>query len=164
MTVTASNPNGVYYLGGERYVKKVASPASTAINPGDALWLNTATAAIASAKSWNSSLGQTQIDFRAKFLGIAIDQKSALDPGTQDISYDTVGEFYVPCAALSGAHHIGEFVAPDKDTGNNLLDQQWAIVADAAHGCGVLVEEAANGQTFMKIRIQSFLVFGGYAS
>lgn len=162
--VTASTPNGVYYLGGERYVKKAPSPASTMINPGDALWLNSGVLAVASTLAWDSTLAQTQIDFRAKFVGVAIDQKIATDPGTQDVTFDTVGEFFVPCAALSGAHHIGEFVAPDKDTGNNLLDQQWVIVADAAHGVGVLVEEAANGQTFMKVRLKSFLIDGGFAT
>lgn len=69
--------------------------------------------------------------------------------------------FLVP---LLAAEHIGAFVAPDKDTGNNLLDQQLIVVADAAHAIGVLAEEAAVGATSLTVRLKSFLLDGGFAS
>jgi hypothetical protein len=152
----------------------IPAPASVAIEVGDLLYRNdtgngpngSSQGYPANAKSWNASLGQTQVDFRALFVGVSNDKRLVGDASTdQEIVAIPEGIFEYPCAALGAAHHIGEFVGPDKDAGGNFLyNQQLAIVADAAHAIGVLAEEAANGATTLVVRLQSFLFYGGLSS
>jgi len=158
MTVTASTPNYRFRRGWEEFTT-IPTPASTMINPGDLIWDNGGVAAVASAFTWDTNLATTQPEFRVKFLGVAMDQKLASDPYTTAIRVCTRGVFAYPCAALGAAHHIGECVNADKDTGNNLLDQQLAIVSGPTLSIGVLAEEAASGATELVVYLQSFLLY-----
>ncbi len=162
MTITASVPT--YRFVRSPDLVSVPTPASTMINPGDLIWLNSGVAAVASAFAWDTNLATTQPEFRVKFLGVAVDQKLASDASTQSILVMTRGVFSYPCAALSGAKDIGTPFGPAKDpAGSNLLDQVVAPVATFNLGIGTLAEEAANGATTVKLNIQSWLVFTSQA-
>lgn len=156
--VTASTPNERRKRWGGRVVS-VPTPASTMINIGDLIYLNSGVAAVASSLSWNSNLATTQADFRQKFLGVAVENKMASDASTREILVQVDGEYEYPCAALGGALHIGQLVGPDKDTGNNLLDQQLVNVSAFAQSIGTLAKEAAQGDTSLTVYLQSWLLF-----
>jgi len=136
------------------------SPASTVINPGDLIWQNAGVAATAGAFTWGASLGATQSGFRLLFLGVAQDMKIASDTSTTPIGIRTEGVFEFPCAALASAAHIGTLVGPAQDAaGNFLASQVLAPVAAFANSIGTVVEEAAVGQTFLVVYLQSWLLY-----
>ena len=154
MTVTASTPSYRFRRGISEYTT-IPSPASTMINPGDLIFNNGGVAQVASAFTFTTDLPTTQALAKQKFLGVAMDYKSASDPSTTPILVCLKGVFEYPVTAFSAAHHIGEFVGPAKDTGSNMLDQKLAIAPTFDLGIGVLVEEALNGATGVVVYLQS---------
>lgn len=136
------------------------TPASTAINSGDLLWLNSGVATPASSFTWTTNLAGTQPGFRQLFLGVANEDKSVLDVSTRSIQVITRGIFVFPCAALGGALHIGSFVGPDKDANNNSLAlQTLANVATNTLSIGTLFEEVLTGATALRVLLQSWLIY-----
>lgn len=160
MAVTPSTSKMRFTGKGPIRYGKAPTPASVMINSGDLLWLNNGVATPANAFTWDTSLVVTQPEFRLKFLGVANEDKSALDASTREIQYISEGEFSFPCAALGAAHHIGEFVAPDKDANNNsLADQILAIAATYDLSTGILIREAASGATQLEVYLAGYLSF-----
>lgn len=154
---TPSTPNYRFRRGTieTTYLK---SPASTMINVGDLIFLNTDTAAIASAVTWDTNLATTQGDAAPVFVGVALDNKLASDPTTRNILIATKGVFEYPCAALGAAHQVGERVACAGDGTHNLRDQLLALAS--TNFIGSLAEVAPNGATSMVVYLQSCVEFG----
>lgn len=152
--VTASTPAYRFLRGQSEYVR-LPTAASTAYNVGDLIWNNAGVAAVASTSTFTNTVA-SQAAFRKKFVGVCCDNKLVSDASTNPILICTKGVFAYPCAALSGAAHVGEYVAPDKDSGSNLLDQTLAITAGYTASIGTLNEEAASGATSVVVRLQGF--------
>ena len=163
MPVTPSLP-AYRYRRGDSDFTTVPTPASTAINPGDLIFLNNGVAAVASSFTWNTDLPTTQGQFRLAFLGVSCDQKVATDASTAKILVQTRGIFEYPCSPLGAAAHIGSSVGPAKDTGSNLLNQTLAVAAGVPNSIGTLAEEAAAGATSLMVYLQSFLIFNKVVS
>lgn len=158
MAVTPSTSQMRYSGRGPFKSLNAPTPASTMINTGDLLWLNSGVATPANAFTWSTNLAGTQPGFRLLFLGVANEDKSALDVSTRSINIITDGIFVFPCTALGGALHIGNFIGPDKDPNNNsLADQVIASVATYDLSIGTLFEEVAAGATALRVYIQSYL-------
>jgi len=158
MAVTPSTSNMRYSGRGPIRTTSAPTPASTMINTGDLLWLNSGVATPANAFTWDTNLATTQPEFRLLFLGVANEDKPASDASTRSIQIVTEGIFKYPCAALGGALHIGGFVGPAKDANNNsLADQILASVATYDLSVGTLYEEAATGATSLTVWIVSYL-------
>lgn len=158
MSVTPSTSNMRFSGKGPYKYTKAATPASVMINCGDLLWLNSGVLTPANAFTWDTNLATTQPEFRLLFVGIANEDKSAIDPSTREIQVITEGIFNYPCAALGGALHIGNFVGPAKDAGGNTLaDQILASVATYDLSIGVLNAEAAVGAVSLEAFISSYL-------
>lgn len=158
MAVTPSTSQMRYSGRGPFKTLNCKTPASVMINTGDLLWSNSGVATPANAFVWDTNLATTQPEFRLKFLGVANEDKSALDASTRAINIIVDGIFEYPCAALGGAQHIGDFVAAAKDANNNsLADQILAICATYDLSIGVLFDEAATGDTLLRVYIQSYL-------
>ncbi len=158
MPVTPSTSQMRYTGRGPFKTLNAPTPASTMINTGDLLWLNSGVATPANAFTWSTNLAGTQPGFRLLFLGIANEDKSALDTSTRSIQVITDGLFAYPCTALGGALNIGNFIGPDKDPNNNsLADQLIASVATYDLSVGTLWEQAATGATSLIVYVQSYL-------
>jgi hypothetical protein len=133
------------------------------VNEGDLIASVAGVATIPSAVPWNASLLQTQKDFRANFCGISNTSRRVNDPSTN--GFLTIVPFAIvvlDCATLGGALHVGQKIGPDKDTGNNLLDQTGVAVSDPLAAIGVLIEEAAVGATELIVLLKPFLVDGAF--
>jgi hypothetical protein len=157
---TASHPSTPNYtfVRGVIETTYLKTPASTMINCGDLILLNTATAAIMSAAAWDTNLATTQADVQPVFVGVALDSKLASDTSTRPILIATKGVFSYPCAALGAAHQVGERVAADGDGTHNLYDQKLAIAT--SNFIGSLAEVAPSGATNMTVYLQGALTFG----
>jgi len=159
---TASHPSSPNFTRLKKMLtyETYPTPASTQINPGDLVLLNTATLAIMSAATWDTNIGTTQADVAPVFMGIALDQKLVGDPTTREIAVAIEGIAEFPCTALGAAHHVGEYVAADADGVHNLYDQIVALTATLANAIGKLEREAASGATFLQFYFASTLIFG----
>ncbi len=159
MAVTPSVDNPTVFNRSLSDYFTMPTPASTMINVGDLLWNNAGVVAVASVFTWAGTLALTQSLFREKFLGVAADKKLAADPSTRQIRIARVAVCNYPIASTI-ALHVGQSLAPDKDTGNNLLDQQLVAVSDAEtfmKSIATLDRESAAGNLSVEARVQSFL-------
>ncbi len=158
MAVTASTSQMRYSGRGPFKTLNCKTASGVAIATGDLLWSNSGVAQPANSFVWDTNLATTQPEFRLKFLGVANEDKPANDLTTRSVSIITDGIFEYPCAALGGAQHIGDFVAPAKDANNNsLADQILAICATYDLSIGTLFSEAVTGDTLLRVYIQSYL-------
>jgi hypothetical protein len=114
--------NKVRYRSGQVHLVSVRVDAATVIEVGDLLFLDTDDAKPASAFPWNTNLATTQSDFAAQFLGVAHEQSKSGD--TAPISVDVGSDAVYELDAASATYELGDTLGPDKDTGNQLLDQQ----------------------------------------
>src|SRR5947209_2310733 len=103
---TPSTPNYTFRRG-LTMLTTVPTPASTLINPGDLMVLDTAGpyARPMHQADWDTNLATTQADVRPVFLGVAMDLKLASDPSTNPILICVEGVFAYACAALGAAQH-----------------------------------------------------------
>lgn len=146
------------YLYGE--TNPIDCPVATAqaVTTGDIVGLTSNTLARASDTTWNTSLAQTQADFRATFLGVAgqtKDNATAQIRGNSTANrcrVDTDGVYLLKTASAS--YNIGDLVGPAKDTGNALLNDTVASVAAIDKAIGYVVEKTTSATT-VKVRIQS---------
>jgi len=144
--------NKVRYRSGQVHLISVRVDAGTVIEVGDLLFLDTDDAKPASAFPWNTNLATTQSDFAAQFLGVAHEQSKSGDTDliSVDIGADAVYEF----DAASGTYEVGDTLGPDKDTGNQLLDQQL----EAAVGTSSIaraVEVKVSAATSLRVTLAS---------
>lgn len=172
MAITSSSPAS-RYVRGTLNTMKIQAPASYQINPGDFVYASVPTsgssveqAFTASAQPWGGSLQATQVNAAPNFVGVALDQRLPSDASTgQQILIATQGQFLYPCTALGSAANVGTAVAPDKDTGSNMLDQQIAVSVATGGGGGIgrVVEFAAVNATQLLVEIQSNAIFNNKA-
>lgn len=144
---------------GDNKPVRVKTTASTVTKHGDLGALVTGAFASAAAFPWTTDLPTTQAAFHTAFAGSALDDSPM--ESNLDILVNTSGVHSYPCAALGSAAALGAFVGPAKDTGNNLANQLVAIVADAPHAIGRLVEAAPVGATTLKFELTGTITLGG---
>lgn len=146
------------YLYGETNPVDCPIATAQAVTQGDIVGISTGTLVRASDTTWNTSLAQTQVDFRALFLGVAAQTKDASTAQIRGNSIanrcrvDTDGVFLFKTASAS--YNIGDIVGPAKDTGNALLNDTVASVAALDKAIGHVVEKTTSATT-VKVRIMS---------
>ncbi len=157
MAVTPSTSQNRFTGRGVFNTLNCPTPASTMINTGDLLWLNSGVATPANAFTWDTNLATTQPEFRLSFLGVANEDKPASDASTRSIQVVTDGIFSYPIAS-AGPYHIGAFFGPAKDAANNsLADQILATVATYDLSIATLWEEVAAASLSVTVRVVSYL-------
>lgn len=146
------------YAGNVKSFRKPATVASV-IYAGDFLVVASNKASQASELGDSGTLAQNQAALKAVFLGIALDGKAA--GVTKDVLIAGGGALCeYPCAAVSGAHYVGEYVGVAGTGAANavgMADQIVVIVADSAHAIGRLVEDVADGATKLKFELAAAL-------
>lgn len=111
----------------------VLAPVLTAqaVAIGDMCALSSGNVIRAEDVTWDTNLATTQAAFAAAFLGISGQLKIANEDTVvgnsvaNQIRIDTHGVYDVPIASATTLL-VGDFLAPAKDTGNNLLSQSCA--------------------------------------
>lgn len=128
----------------------VAVDSATVIEIGDMVYLDTDDVKpVSTAALWSSDLITTQTALKPIFLGIAMSASAAGETEPVLVCVDGVFEM----DAASAAYEVGALVAPDKDSGNNLLDQTVeAVVAAGAIG---IVYQKTGTATRVKVRFIS---------
>lgn len=138
----------------------VAVPVLTAqaVAIGDIVGLDTGSVIRAEDEAWDTDLATTQGNFILKYLGVSGQLKDSgkarvFGNSTDNIiRIDTSAVFEFPCDSAS--YLVGDYVGPAKATGNALLSQQVAKVADATLAIGQVTEAAASASS-VKVRLLS---------
>jgi hypothetical protein len=120
------------YRNSENFIS-MAVDASTVIEPGDMLFLDTDDVKPASSFTWNTDLATTQAAFKDQFVGIAMEAHPSGVAG--NILVMTKGVFEMECPSTTW--QPGALVGPDKASGNALLSQT-VETAVAASACGIV--------------------------
>jgi hypothetical protein len=139
---------------GTQFIVRVAVDTGTAINAGDALYLDTDDAKPASSEAWDTNLATTQANFVNHFLGIAQADHAANSGAVTDFPVDIspFSVYELDCA--SETHEMGDTLGMDKAAGNALL-QSTLEKAVAASGCFRCVKRDASAATKVYVRMQS---------
>jgi Uncharacterized conserved protein (DUF2190) len=113
----------------------------------------------ANLQAWSTDLPTTQGAFHAAFLGVAMQRSLGSDNGT--IRVATTGVFEMNCAAAT--FELGDLVAPDKDTGNLLLNQQVVAVGtgNESKAIGRVAGRVNPAGTIVLVSIFSTKLLGG---
>lgn len=122
---------------GPQMLVQVAVDSATAIEAGDALYLDTDDAKPASAFTWSSDLATTQANFANVFLGIAQADHPANSGAVTNFPVDIspLAVYEMDCA--SQTHEVGETLSMDKASGNALLPRtlEKAVAASSVFRC-----------------------------
>jgi len=139
---------------GEQFLVRVAVDSATAINAGDAVYLDTDDAKPASSETWNTDLATTQANFVNHFLGIAQSDHAANSGAVTDFPVDIspFAVYEMDCA--SETHEIGDPIGMDKASGNALLPSTLEK-AVAASSCFRCVRRDVSAATRVYVRMQS---------
>jgi hypothetical protein len=141
---------------------QVYAKASTAIEPGDMLWLNNdGYAEPASTFPWTTNLATTQANFHPKFLGISMDKRLASQTTPGLINVATRGRYRVPCSTDTNARNVGTLYGPGKASGNALESRVCAVVTGANLAVGVLAKPKAADDTVVEIEVVSSILHRG---
>lgn len=146
------------YLYGETNPIDAPILTAQAVTIGDLVGLSSGNVVRASDTTWNTSLAQTQADFRTLYLGVAGQTKAA---GTAQIFGNSIANrvrvdsdgVYI-FATASASYNVGDLVGPAKDTGNALLNDTVASVAALDKTIGYVVEKTTSATT-VKVRLLS---------
>lgn len=111
----------------------------------------------ASARTWDSSLAETQADFHRKFLGVAMQRSQVGD--VSPIRVATSGTFEFDCAAAQFV--IGGLLGPAKASGNALENQKVVAVALPSLAIGRAVQHHSSNTTSVYVEISSTILDGG---
>lgn len=131
----------------------VAVDSATVIEVGDMVYLDTDDVKpVSTAGLWDTNLLTTQENLRKIFLGIA--QSASASGETDPVLICTDGVFEMDAA--SATYEVGDTVAPDKDSGNNLLDQ--TVEAVAGSGAIGRVYKKATSATRVMVHFKSMLM------
>jgi hypothetical protein len=139
---------------GEQFIVHVAVDSTTAIQAGDALFLDTDDAKPASSETWNTNLATTQANFVNHFLGIAQADHPANGGAVTNFPVDIGPNSVYEMDCASETHEIGDTLGIDKDTGNALLPSTLEK-AVAASSCFRCVRRDASASTKVYVRLQS---------
>ena len=134
-------------------------PASTGINAGDLLYIDSSgNNQPAINFPYLADLPSTQAAFKQVFAGVSEVKKLSTDTTVQtDASIGgvyTFGEFTFPCAALGAAYKRGTLIGPDYNAGGpNLLSSQVVPVNNFDLAIGVTTEDAPSGATQLTFQL-----------
>lgn len=131
----------------------MAVDATTVIETGDMLFLDTDDVKPASSFTWDTNLATTQAAFKDLFVGIAVDSHPSSVAGSILVMTEGVFEMDSP----STAWQWGALVGPDQSGGNSMLDQT-VETAVAASACGIVRD--AGTKTRVKVYFASQLLRG----
>lgn len=139
---------------GPQFIVHVAVNAATAIQAGDAVFLDTDDAKPAAAETWSTDLATTQANFVNHFLGIAQADHPANSGATTDFPIDIspLAVYEMDCA--SETHEVGDTLGLDKASGNALLSNVLEK-AVAASGCFRCVRRNPAARDKVYVRMQS---------
>ena len=135
-----------------------AVDADAQIAIGDLLYQEVNDARPAAAHNDLGSEEANQLVFAEKFLGVAM-QRSR-DGETAPVRVATTGVFEFDCPA--GAFELGDLVGIDENlSGNGLLSQQVAKVADSRYAIGRVARREPLPTTSVLIDVRSTIMTGG---
>lgn len=139
---------------GPQHILHVAVDSATAINAGDAVYLDTDDAKPASSETWSVDLATTQANFVNHFLGIAQADHAANSGAVTNFPVDIspLAVYEMDCA--SETHEIGDTLGMDKASSSNLLASTLEK-AVAASSCFRCVRRDASAATKVYVRMQS---------
>jgi hypothetical protein len=120
----------------------------------------------AASFTWNTSLSQTQTDFKAAFRGVSDARRTTAMTADGDEADGCVlasGEFTFPCAALGSAAYVAKdtYVTIAQGTGNTLDPNKVVITTNVALAIGKLTRDAALGATELTWEIMPATFTGG---
>ncbi len=139
---------------GPQVMVQAAVDSATAINAGDAVFLDTDDVKPASSEAWTGVLATTQENFVNHFLGIALADHPANSGAVTDFPVDIspMAVYEMDCA--SETHEVGDTLGMDKASGNNLLPSTLEKAA-AASSCFRCLRRNAAASTRIYVRMQS---------
>ena len=141
---------------------QVYAKASTAIEPGDMLWLNNdGHAEPARTFPWTTNLATTQANFHQRFLGISMDKRLASQTTPGLINVATRGRYRVLSSTDANARNVGTLYGPGKAAGNNLESQVCAVVGTANLAVGVLAKPKDANDAVVEIEVVSSILHRG---
>jgi hypothetical protein len=139
---------------GHQFIIQAAVDSATAINAGDAVYLDTDDVKPASSQTWDTNLATTQAALVDHFLGIALADHAANSGAVTDFPVDIspLSVYEMDCA--SETHEIGDPLGMDKASGNALLPStlEKAVAASSNFRC---VRRDASASTVVYVRMQS---------
>src|SRR5262245_28491227 len=106
---------------GPQFLVQAPVDSATAIQAGDALFLDGDDAKPASAFTWGADLAATQASFANSFLGIAQADHPAGSGDVMNFPVDVAPTSVYEMACSSQSHELGDTLGPAKDSGNALL-------------------------------------------
>ncbi len=139
---------------GNQFIIRVAVDSATAINAGDAVYLDTDDAKPASSEPWVTDLATTQANFVNHFLGIAQADHAANSGAVTDFPVDIAPTAVYEIDCASETHEVGDTLGMDKAAGNTLLASTLEK-AVAASSCFRCIRRDASAATRIYVRMQS---------
>ncbi len=132
-------------------VVKVPVNASTVINVGDMVWLDSDDAKPASETTWSTNLAGTQAAFKAKCLGVSLHASANGDTNDILVAY---GEHVAEFDCDSATFEIGGLVGPAKGSGNTIVNQKVAT-AVAGSAIGIVHQRVNPASTRVLVKVIS---------
>ena len=120
--------------------------------------------------TWNSSLAQTQTDFKAVFRGVSACRRTTAQTADGSDVLDgpilSSGEFWFPCTALAAALYVAanSYVTIDQGVGNTLNPAQVIATTNVSLAIGRLTRDAAVGATGLYFEIMPATTGNGVAA
>lgn len=140
-------------------------PASTAVAIGNACWWDDSAkvAKNASARTDLGAISRNQADFRALFLGIALDQRLSTETSTGNDSRRVLAvEGVFDCDCASATFEVGDLVGIDRSATPLNYDSQVIAVTSAALAIGRVIQRVASAATKVRCYISAY-EFGYFA-
>lgn len=132
--------------------------ATTVVEIGDLLYLETDDARPASAQADAGTEAANQEAFHDKFAGVAM--QASRNGDTQPIRVATSGVFEFDC--LSATFEVGKLIGADENAGGNALEKQVvAPVATANLAIGRCAKRVSPAATRVLVDIVSTMLRGG---
>jgi hypothetical protein len=132
--------------------------ATTVIEIGDLVYLETDDARPASAQADAGTEAANQEAFHDKFAGVAM--QASRNGDTQPIRVATAGVFEFDC--LSGTYEVGKVIGADENAGGNALERQLVTpVATANLAIGRCAKRVNPAATRVLVDIVSTMQRGG---
>ena len=132
--------------------------ATTVIEIGDLVYLDTDDAKPASAQADQGTEAANQELFHDKFAGVAMQQSRSGD--TQPIRVATAGVFEFDC--LSATFEVGKLVGADENTGGNALEDQVVAPVNTSNlAVGRCAKRVNPAGTKVLVDIVSTMLRGG---
>ena len=132
--------------------------ASTVIEIGDLLYLDTDDAKPASTQADQGTEAANQELFHDKFAGVAM--QASRNGDTQPVRVATTGVFEFDC--LSTAYEVGKLIGADENAGGTALERQVATpVATANLAIGRCAKRVSPAATRVLVDVVSTMQRGG---